>query len=201
MSKNDCSLTCNDEIKSEHLWSSSSHYSDFFLRPSRDILCIFKQIPTFPFIHFLKYDWLIDWWPRWVFVLLTAFLYLRRVGVPLHWGVQASRGNRCSCRVQAFGAWASVVVVHGLGSCSSWRQLFWGMWESSWTRDWTCDPCIVRWILNCWTTRKAPSLLIYFSSINGHKPSCGLLFFHLEYILVNTPCQGTELAGPLLRVM
>ena len=80
-------------------------------------------------------------------------------------------------------------------------QLFWGMWESSWTRDWTCDPCIGRWILIYWTTRKAPPLFIYISSINGHKPSCGLLFFHFEYILVNTPCQWTELAGPLFRVM
>ena len=80
-------------------------------------------------------------------------------------------------------------------------QLFWGMWEYSWTQAWTCDPCIGRWILIYWTTRKAPPLFIYISSINGHKPSCGLLFFHLEYILVNTPCQWTELAGPFFRVM
>ena len=30
---------------------------------------------------------------------------------------------------------------------------------SSWTRDWTCVPCIGRQILNLWTTREAPASL------------------------------------------
>ena len=29
---------------------------------------------------------------------------------------------------------------------------------SSLTRDWTCVPCIARWILNHWTTREVPGL-------------------------------------------
>ena len=43
----------------------------------------------------------------------------------------------------------SVVVAQGL-SCGC------GMWDSSWTRDWTCVPCIGRQIPNLWITREAP---------------------------------------------
>ena len=39
------------------------------------------------------------------------------------------------------------------------------MWDlSSPTRDQTCVPCIGRWILNHWTTRKAPGFC-FFSGI------------------------------------
>ena len=177
MSKNDCSLTCNDEIKFEHLWSSSSHYSDFFSETFQRYSTHFQANTYISMYSFLK-KWLIDWLMATLGLCSAHRLSLVAAsGGSSSLGVQASRGNRCSCRAQAFGAWASVVVVHGLGSCGSWRQLFWGMWESSWTWDWTCDPCIDRCILNCWTTRKAPCLLIYFSSVNGHKPSCGLFFF------------------------
>ena len=52
--------------------------------------------------------------------------------------------------------------------CSMWGFLsWWGAWPqvpsglrdlSSPTRDWTCIPCIERWILNHWTTREVSEL-------------------------------------------
>ena len=32
--------------------------------------------------------------------------------------------------------------------------------ESSWTRDWTCVPCIGRWILNHWTPQQSLMVLL-----------------------------------------
>ena len=32
---------------------------------------------------------------------------------------------------------------------------------NSLTSDWTCVPCIPRWILNSWTTREVPTLVLY----------------------------------------
>ena len=61
------------------------------------------------------------------------------------------------------GAWAS--HCHGFSRCRAQTQDRW-LWhmglvapwhiESSQTRDWTCVPCIGRWILNHWTTREVP---------------------------------------------
>ena len=56
----------------------------------------------------------------------------------------------------------SLVVVRGLASCGPWAQLPHGMWDlRSLTRDQTSVPCITRWILNQWTTRKIPPLPIF----------------------------------------
>ena len=51
------------------------------------------------------------------------------------------------CRAGALFTWASGVVAHGLIAL---RHV-----GSSPNRDGTCVPCISRWILNHWTTRKS----------------------------------------------
>ena len=49
-----------------------------------------------------------------------AFLWLQLAGATLSCGVQPSHcGDFSCCRAQALGAWASVVVAHGLSSCGS----------------------------------------------------------------------------------
>ena len=54
-----------------------------------------------------------------------------------------------------YGACAFLLQCTGF-SCSSC-----GTWDlSSPTRDQTCIPCIGRWILNHWTTREVPRLLV-----------------------------------------
>ena len=70
-----------------------------------------------------------------------------------------------SCGAQAPGHMGSVVLWHAVeGSelriCGSLAQLPCGMCDlSSLTRDRTCVPCIVRWILYHWTTRAVPSFI------------------------------------------
>ena len=50
-----------------------------------------------------------------------AFLWLWRVGATLRCSAQASHfGGFSCCGARALGAWASVVVAHGLSSCGSW---------------------------------------------------------------------------------
>ena len=64
------------------------------------------------------------------------------MGPTLRCGVRASHcGGFSCCRAQALGAWASVVVAHGLSSCGSWAlehrlrscgaraYLLCGMWD------------------------------------------------------------------------
>ena len=69
--------------------------------------------------------------------------------------------------------WGSLVAVHRLSSCDSRScriqiSLLCGMWDlSSPTRDQTHDLCIIRRILNQWTTREGPMefflLPVFFS--------------------------------------
>ena len=73
---------------------------------------------------------------------------------------------------------AFFIVVRGLlSSCGTRAQLPHSMWNlSSPTRDQTRVPCIVRWILNHWTTREVPqtvylipqSWAFWFLGFNGH---------------------------------
>ena len=81
-------------------------------------------------------------WLCWVFIATQTFLYLQQAGSTLHWIAQASY---CSglfyCGPQARGHWVSVVVAHGLNSCSSlvlehrlsscgqWTELLRGIWD------------------------------------------------------------------------
>ena len=54
------------------------------------------------------------------------------------------------CSVQA-----SLVAVHGFSGCGEWACFPCGLWDlSSQTRDWTCTPCIGRWIVNPWIARE-----------------------------------------------
>ena len=90
-------------------------------------------------ITFLKF---ISFWLCWVCVLHLGFLQLRRAGATLRCSTRASHcGGFSCCRAGALGAWASVVVEHGLSSCGLWAserrlsscgtqaQLFCGMWD------------------------------------------------------------------------
>ena len=71
-----------------------------------------------------------------------SFLWLRRAAATLRCGAWASHCDGFSCcRAQALGAWAPVVVAHGLSSCGSWAvehrlsscgawaQLLHGIWD------------------------------------------------------------------------
>ena len=59
----------------------------------------------------------------------------------------------------------SLVVVHELSSCREWASLLHGMWAlSSLTRDWTRISCIARQILNYWTTREVPPMVLWPST-------------------------------------
>ena len=51
---------------------------------------------------------------------------------------------------------------------------------SSWARDWTCVHCIVRWILNPWTTRVVPGSLDMRFSLEGTLQKHSELFFSTE---------------------
>ena len=75
-------------------------------------------------------------------LLSTGFLQLWRAGATIRCGAQASHcGGFSCCGARALGAWASVVVAHGLSSCGSralerrlsscgtWAQLLHGMWD------------------------------------------------------------------------
>ena len=62
-------------------------------------------------------------------------------------GMQASHCGGFSCCRTLAGCAGSVVVAHGL-SCPMACGVFW-------TRDRACVPCIGRWILNHWTTKKS----------------------------------------------
>ena len=80
------------------------------------------------------------------FFYINLFIY-GCVGSSLQCQASHCSGFSC-CRARALGAWASVVVAHGL-SCS--RHV-----GSSGTRARTPVPCIGRWILNHWATREVP---------------------------------------------
>ena len=103
-------------------------------------------------------------------LLRTGFLQLQRAETTLHCGVWASHcGGFSCCGARALGAWASVVVAHGLSSCGSQAQQLWcvGLVTPrhvgySWTRERTCVPYIGRQILNHCATREVP---LYYNDI------------------------------------
>ena len=83
-------------------------------------------------------------------------------GKRLLWSFKA-RASHCvgfSYReAQARGGQMSVAVVWGLSCCGLTSLVALWRVESSWTRDWTCIPCIGKRVLNCWTPREVPKLL------------------------------------------
>ena len=64
------------------------------------------------------------------------------------WGPEHMGSVVCSMQALLLRRTSSVVVVHRL-SCPM---------ACSPTRDWTCAPCIGRWILHHWTTREVPQI-------------------------------------------
>ena len=102
-------------------------------------------------------------WVHWVFIAVCRLsLFAVREGYSSYgvWLLTVATSLLASHRLQ--GAPASVVVVHGL-SC---------MWNHP--GDWTCAPCIGRWILNHWTTRGAQSFVFYWSWIQDYSSSAFL---------------------------
>ena len=86
----------------------------------------------------------------------AGFLQLPWAGLLSTWGARASpQGGSSCCGAGAPGCTGSV-ALRPVGS--------------SWTRDWTCVPCISRWVLNHWTTRE--SFIIYYAYFE-----VSLLFF------------------------
>ena len=87
----------------------------------------------------------------WIFIYLAVSSQLQHVESSLHhagYFVEEHGLSNCGTRSPE---------CSGFSSCIAWAQLLHGMWDlSSLTRDWTCVPCIVRWILNCWTTGEVP---------------------------------------------
>ena len=65
------------------------------------------------------------------------------------------------------------VTARRLNSYGAWAQLLRDMWDLSYqTRDGTCIPCIARWILNQWITRKSlnsTNLLSYSLEVKSLK--------------------------------
>ena len=75
-------------------------------------------------IFFNVFILFIYFWLCWVLLLCAGFLQLQRAGATLRCGVRASHCGGFSCRgTRALGAWASVVVAHGL-SCSAAYGIF-----------------------------------------------------------------------------
>ena len=63
---------------------------------------------------------LIYFWLRWAFVAVHGLSLVAASGATLRCGAQASHcGGFSCCGARAVGAWASVVVAHGLSSCGS----------------------------------------------------------------------------------
>ena len=110
--------------------------------------CIFKNF--FVFIYF---------WLRWVFVAARGFsLVVVRKG---HFLLQCTGFSFCwlfllqntGFSMRGFSTCSLYDPEHGLNSCDiqAWSPR--GMWKPL-IKDWTCVPCIARWILIHWAMRE-----------------------------------------------
>ena len=117
----------------------------------------------------------IYFWLRSVFVAaggLCLVAAIRGYSIVMRWGLLVVLSSLVA-EPWLQSMWASVVVAHRLGSCSSWaleggHQYLWHIgfvapWHvgSSLIRDRTCNHCIGNWVLNHWTTREIPSAAIF----------------------------------------
>ena len=106
--------------------------------------------------------------------LFLKFLFLFVVGLCYCVWAFSSCGVRAS-RCSSFSCWRAQALGHaGFSSCSTQaleyrlQQLWYtGLVAlqyagSSWTRDWTCVPCIGRQTLNHWTTRDVLVSQLFF---------------------------------------
>ena len=141
------------------LYIKFSFFNSFLFLKKKDVLFIF-----------LIYFWLCRFLvaARGIFVEACAIFrcgmrachcFSLVVALRLHgaWALQLWRmGSRARglCSLRHAG---SLVEARELSSCGTWAQLPHSMWDlSSLTRDRTCVPCIVRWILYRWTPREVP---------------------------------------------
>ena len=78
------------------------------------------------------------------------------------------------------------IFVHheGLFCCMAWASLLHSMWDLSFaTREWTCVPCITRWILNHWTSRGVPiSFLVDITNFSKRLYQLIVLFFFCDFL-------------------
>ena len=87
------------------------------VQPKKKIIVFNKMF--FVFLIFLIFFFLIFGCVG-SLLLCAGFLWLWRVGASLHCGAWAPHcGDFSCCGARALGAWASVVVAHGLSSCGS----------------------------------------------------------------------------------
>ena len=80
--------------------------------------CATREVPGRLFLSlFILF---IYFWLRWAFVAVHGLSLVAASGATLRCGAQASHcGGFSCCGARAVGAWASVVVAHGLSSCGS----------------------------------------------------------------------------------
>ena len=114
---------------------------------------------------FLKDNFIYFWLHQ---VFIAPFSTCSKQGLLFGCGAWASHcGDLFCCGAGGLGclgfsSWAMWVQYLGLPGSRAQAQWLWhtGLvppWPvgSSWTRDWTCVPCIGRWILYHWATREA----------------------------------------------
>ena len=119
---------------------------------------------------------------------------------PLHWVFGAAHGlSLAAVRQGCSSLWCAVSSLRWLLllRSSSSRVQVQQLWctglaapwseRSSQTRDWTCVPCIGRWILNHWITREVPTIP-FFSWVIFRCMTilqlwfCGFILFPFNYI-------------------
>ena len=134
----------------------------------------------------------------WLIFCVLAVLGLRCGAQSLHCCSQAfssciARASPC-CGFSGCGTQALVHV--GFYSCGSWTQQLrhTGLVAlkhagSSSTRDRTHVPCTGRWILNHWTTREVPQLLLFMSCHSGsclyHQYSINVAIFVITNVIIH----------------
>ena len=110
------------------------------------------------FFGFFLYDCTWSSLPHKGFSLVVVgrgYSSLWRAALSLQWLFEL---RSIGSRAHGLSICSSWALERGLSSC--WAYLLHGTWNlSSRTRDWTHVPYIVRWILNCWTTREIPELV------------------------------------------
>ena len=114
----------------------------------------YSRIGTLKFFKFIY----IYFWLRWVLIILHKLSPVEVNGVySLLWCMGFSLRWLLSWQGTSSRHVDSVVADRRLWSRKFWHTGLVSLWHmgSSWIRDWTCIPCIVRQILNQWTTREA----------------------------------------------
>lgn len=100
----------------------------------------------------------IHFWLCWVFVALSRLSVVVASGSSEVFNAEASHCIGFSYwEAQALGGQMSVAVVWGLSCCRLTSLV--ALWhvESSWTRDWTCIPCIGKRVLTAGPQGKSQS--------------------------------------------